>query len=1249
MERLLRPERLNVDPESSTAGKEWSHWFRTFQNFIATTRADDAAKLRLLINYLSADIYDYVSECGTYNDAIGVLRGIFVKPVNEVFARHKLATRKQQSGESISRYLESLRLLSKDCNFKAVTAETNRDDCIRDSFIAGLMDPQIRQRLLENPNLTLNDAFAQARALELAQQHSKEYQLYTTPLPVNAAASSEKQERRSVSSRSVSSGDSDDGEVAAAAGGSKCYFCGRGRHPRSKCPAKDSTCYECGKDGHFSRVCNQKRKSPRRKKGITSFIQPSPKCVASSSSCLSKALISVDVNGSKAQALIDTGSSSSFISEALARRLNIPISRGRGMEISMANTTLRTRTQGECKVDLQLSSHSHKAVRLNVLKDLCADLIIGHDILGRYSSLNMQFGGSEDPLDICALLAAKVEPACLFPNLKPGIRPICVKTRRHNDSDSKFIRGEIAKLVKDGIIEESHSPWRAQVLVVSGENHKRRMVIDYSQTINRFTELDAFPLPLIDELVQKVSQYRVFSTIDLRSAYHQIPIRPGDKPYTAFEACGRLYQFTRIPFGVTNGVAAFQRKMKQIIDDEKLDGTFAYLDDVTVCGHSQEDHDNNLRRFMAAAEKYKLTINMEKSSFSLDEIHYLGYVIGNRTLKPDPERLRPLRQLELPKDLPSLRRALGMFSHYSNFIPNFSDKIKVFKNPKFPLGPSAQLAFQHLKRDVENAVISTIDPSEMFTVETDASNRALAATLSQNGRPVAFFSRTLSPSEERHSAIEKEAHAIVEALRKWRHYLMGRHFKLITDQRSVSFMFSNTASSKIKNEKIQRWRLELSCFDYEIIYRPGKQNEAADAFSRQCSAVMDSTLKKLTDIHEKLCHPGETRMYHWIRSKNLAYTLEEVRKVISSCRVCSEVKPRFFRHQGQLIKATQPFERLNIDFKGPLPSRSKNKYLLIVVDEFSRYPFAFPCADLSSATVVSKLREIFCLFGTPGYIHSDRGTSFASQELKSFLDSLGIASSRTTPYNPRGNGQAEKYVGIVWKTVQLALRSRGLDITLWEHVVGDALNSIRSLLCTATNATPHERMFKHDRRSCHGSSTPSWLMTPGPVLMRRLVRHTKYDPLVDEVTLLQGNAEYAHVRLPDGRETTISTRHLAPLGRELTPIETTSDPTTDADPAPPVQEDDLPLAGGEQPQTPDRPAGDSHHQRPGPTLPSPSKTPSTPTSPQRLAQDSLRSPPPGSSRPSLEHGPPALRRSQRTIRRPAWTKDYETSFSIGRG
>ena len=242
-------------------------------------------------------------------------------------------------------------------------------------------------------------------------------------------------------------------------------------------------------------------------------------------------------------------------------------------------------------------------------------------------------------------------------------------------------------------------------------------------------------------------------------------------------------------------------------------------------------------------------------------------------------------------------------------------------------------------------------------------------------------------------------------------------------------MFDNAQKGKIKNDKIQRWRIELSNYSYDVVYRPGSENADADALSRAtCSATTSGSMDNLKEIHDSLCHPGITRMCHFVKSRNLPYSVQEVKQIVANCRVCQELKPSFYRPpNSSLIKATQPFERISVDFKGPLPSTSHNKYLLTMIDEYSRFPF--PCSDMTASTIIKCFCQLFSLFGMRSYIHSDRGSSFMSYELKNFLHSKGIATSRTTSFNPKGNGQVERLNGTLWKTVTLALKTKGLAIS----------------------------------------------------------------------------------------------------------------------------------------------------------------------------------------------------------------------------
>jgi len=276
----------------------------------------------------------------------------------------------------------------------------------------------------------------------------------------------------------------------------------------------------------------------------------------------------------------------------------------------MASSSLSTRTEGYCEVILTMNGRIYANVRLSVLPGLCADVIPRQDFQQQHASVTLEYSGQ---LVLCGLTTLHVDPPELFANLTADCHPVVSKSRRYSFDDRKFIHEETRRLLQEGIIEPSNSPWRAQVVVTKDENHRKRLAIDNSETTNRFTLLDGYPLPRIDDMVNKIAQYQVFSSIDLRSAYHQLPIKDEDEPYTAFESDGSLYPFTHVPFGVSNGVACFQRIMDAFIE-ENLDATFAYLDNVTVCGMNTEEHDykwkNDFLKQKTGRTLYTMRVNV---------------------------------------------------------------------------------------------------------------------------------------------------------------------------------------------------------------------------------------------------------------------------------------------------------------------------------------------------------------------------------------------------------------------------------------------------------------------------------------------------------------------------------------------------------------------------------------------------------------------------------------------------------------
>ena len=921
----------------------------------------------------------------------------------------------------------------------------------------------------------------------------------------------------------------------------KCMYCGLDTHPRKNCPARQMHCDFCKIRGHLVQVC---RRHARLSDRSVPHPQSTTIATAARVPALSKAMTEVYVNGKPLNALVDTGSCLTFIDSKCVSELNLPVEPCRE-PINMASSST-VYSEGLVKVDLYFGKQVYRKQALLILPDLVSDIIIGHDILGQHERLIVNFDGEKEDISLAKnniatnptilLSSAHVDPPPLFSNLDPKCYPIACKSRKYSAPEQDFIRSEVARLLSEGKIEPSESPWRAQVLVTDLDSERPRLVIDYSRTINKFTYLDAYPLPKMDDIALKVSQFKVYSTFDLKSAYHQIPIQESDRPYTAFEGDGKLYQFRVIPFGVTNGVAKFQRTLDKLIAENGLVGTYAYLDNITVAGNNQEEHDINVNRFYEFIRKYRFTLNHGKSIISVSQINMLGYLISFGSIQPDPGRMKPLLDLPVPTNAVSLKRTLGLFSYYSQWLPKFSDMIyPLTRNPDFPLSEHAVTAFNRVKSSIVKASLASPNDTDLLVLESDASEVALSACLNQNGRPIAFFSRTLQNHERKHHIVEKEAAAIIESVKKWRHYLTGRKFLLITDQEAVSFIFNKSGHGKTKNNKIQRWRIDLSCFDFDIKYRPGELNVTADCLSRAQCASVSTNLDKLKDLHEGLCHPGITRLAHYVRSKNLPYSISDVKSIVSQCGTCARVKPQFYRPTNPpLIKATQPFERLSIDFKGPLPSVTQNQYFLTIVDEFSRFVFIYACKDMVAATVIKHLSNLFSVFGLASYIHSDNGPSLICSELRQYLLGMGIAYSNTSTYNPRGNGQCERYNGVVWKTIELACKSKDLPTSCWESVLPSVLHSLRSLLCVATNTTPHERLFNYQRRSTFGHSLPSWLLSKGStVLLRRRVRNSKYEPLCDEVELIDISPSFAKVKLPSGREQSVSLRDLAPLPNQM--------------------------------------------------------------------------------------------------------------------
>lgn len=416
--------------------------------------------------------------------------------------------------------------------------------------------------------------------------------------------------------------------------------------------------------------------------------------------------------------------------------------------------------------------------------------------------------------------------------------PIKQRHRPQNPKMQAIINEEVDRMLQEQIIEPSESPWSSPVVMVRKKDGKFRFCVDF-QKVNDITQKDAYPLPFINAILDKLRHAQYISTIDLRQGYWQIPLTEGSKPITAFTVPGRgLFQFRVMPFGLHSAPATFQRLMDRIIGPELDPYCFAYLDDIIVLGDTFEEHLENLREVFRRIRAANLTLNAEKCQFGRRSLKYLGHVVTPSGITTDPEKVDSIVQIPPPTTVRGLRRFLGVASWYRRFIPGFSQIAAPLhkllkKGQRFAWGSEEQASFEKLKKSLTEApVLACPDFSKPFVLQTDASDYGLGAALIQYSKDgdhvIAYASRSLTTSERKMSATEKECAAIVWGIEKMRPYLELYQFTVVSDHQSLKWLHSLDSPSG----RLARWRMFLQQFDFTIKYRKGVLNRIADTLSR---------------------------------------------------------------------------------------------------------------------------------------------------------------------------------------------------------------------------------------------------------------------------------------------------------------------------------------------------------------------------------------------------------------------------------
>lgn len=428
------------------------------------------------------------------------------------------------------------------------------------------------------------------------------------------------------------------------------------------------------------------------------------------------------------------------------------------------------------------------------------------------------------------------------PLLNPDIKPVIQPLRRIPLALRDDVTTELKQMLDDGVIEAVNaSPWISNLAVAKKKSGGLRVCVDL-RAVNKAIIPDKFPLPTAEELTAQFHGSTVFSKLDLKQSYLQVPLHPSSRNLTTFVSHVGVFRYTRMPFGMSSAPSCFQKIMATVLAG--IPGVAIYLDDVVVHGATPESHDDRLHRVFAALSKHTLTLNTEKCVFSAPVIEYVGFQVSAKGISPLHSNVEAILAIPEPTSAAQLASFLGMTGYYLKFLPHYSAitaplRQLLRREEPWVWSPECSDAVHTLKTQLTTTpVLAHFDIASPTFVTCDASATAIGAVLSQVQagveKPIAFASRALSPTEQRYSVGEREALACIWACERWHLYLYGRAFTLRTDHQALTALLS-TSGTGHRPLRLHRWADRLHQYNFDLKFTPGRDNVVADLLSRSVS------------------------------------------------------------------------------------------------------------------------------------------------------------------------------------------------------------------------------------------------------------------------------------------------------------------------------------------------------------------------------------------------------------------------------
>jgi len=652
----------------------------------------------------------------------------------------------------------------------------------------------------------------------------------------------------------------------------------------------------------------------------------------------------------------------------------------------------------------------------------------------------------------------------------------------------------VSELLESGIIIESTSPYNNPLVLVRKKNGKLRMCVDFRE-LNAITKREFYPIPNAQEIFDRLSGKKFFSTIDLSKGYYQIKLDPSSQSKTAFSTSTGHYQFTRLPFGLTSAPTSFQSVLEKILVKEKQTKCAVYIDDVIVFGADKKQHDANLLDVLQTLKRAGVKLSREKFDFCKNSVKYLGHIISEKGIETDPEKLKAVKNWPRPQTVKELNSFLGFANYYRRFVRSFSEiahaleaavrKDKQSQKLKLQWNAPLEQSFVKLKEALSSSsVLHTPIPSETFLLDVDASKMSIGAVLSQvdsNGveKPIHFASNKLSKAEQNYCTTRRELLAVVRYVKFFHHYLVGRKFQIRTDHKSLSWLLKWKTPS---TSQYFRWIATLQEYDFEIIHRKGNLHTNADALSRnkycrQCKSdhicflenekknssnakINKEEIRKIvSDTHRFFAHTGATNLYAHLSKFHLSGNLRKLcKEVCSKCLICLKRKAtKSVKLEPNSLMAKEIWEKVFVDVAGPFPPKNSFRYVLVIIDSFSNYVSIVPLKTLQGSEISRAIEDNWIsYFGAPSQLHCDNATYFVGSEMNNLCQNFQIRLTHSSPYYPKGNGKVERMMRTLKDMIFCVMNEMKCS---WVESISRVQTTLRGIICDKfgivwkTNAT----------------------------------------------------------------------------------------------------------------------------------------------------------------------------------------------------